>query len=244
MNFKGLIQGFFISLALIFVLGFFLLFSHSTWFGKPVRLFGSALFLICLLLTYSRSSYLAFVFGLGIYSFSTKNIKLFVIIASIFLLGIFLIPKPAGEGGNLARTASSLARFNNWGQSLKIWQDHPLMGIGFNSYRFAREKYGFMPPNRPETSLSGQGELVNHSLGGADNSFLLVLATTGVFGLAVFLNIWRRAIITIHNNYKEIILASLGAIFIHSFFQNALFYPFILEWMWILMAIGITKKKI
>lgn len=232
---------------LIFVLGFFLLLASSV--KKNVKFLGLALFFLCLLLTYSRSSYLAFVFGLGIYSFYTKNIKLFVAISSIFLLGIFLIPKPVGEGGNLRRTASSLARFGDWQQSLKIWQEHPILGVGFNAYRFAKEKYGFLPPNRSQV----QSELINHALSGADNSFLFILATTGILGLLSYLNIWWKimqkiaftcSIIKNITAFKAVSLASFSALYLHTFFQNSLFYPFILEWMWILLAMTVKKKNI
>ncbi len=224
---------------LVFILGFFLVLGQKYSAKKTVFL--ESVYLLSLLLTFSRSSYLVFIFGLAIYGVLQKKVKLIAVITGILLLGIIFVPKPSGEGGNLLRTVSSLARVGDWQISLSIWQHSPIFGIGFNSYRIARDTYGYIPPNRPETVLSGEGDLVNHSLGGADNSFLLVLATSGMLGLAIFLNLWRKTILSLNNEYKIIILASLGAIFLHTIFQNSLFYPQIMEWIWILLAVGSTK---
>lgn len=226
---------------LIFILGFFLLLNKPfKKIAHPLTLFRMAigtLFLICLLLTYSRSSWLAFGVGLGVYAFIKRGIKLSAVAAGLFLVGILLIPKPQGEGGNLARTASSLARVGDWQITLSIWQHEPLFGVGFNAYRFARAQYGFLPPNRPEV----REELLNHSLGGADNSFLFILATMGIFGLLAFLNLGWQIIKNIKSD-KAIVFASLGAIVVHTFFQNSLFYPFVMEWIWIMAAMTIPSS--
>lgn len=226
---------------LVFILGFFLVLGQK--YSTKLTILLESVYLISLLLTFSRSSYLVFIFGLAIYGVMQKKVKIIAVITGLLLLGIIFVPKPSGEGGNLLRTVSTFARVGDWQISLAIWQHSPIFGIGFNSYRIARETYGYVPPNRPETVLSGEGNLVNHSLGGADNSFLLVLATSGILGLAIFLNLWRKVVFSLNNEYKTIILASFGAIFLHTIFQNSLFYPHIMEWIWILMAIGVKAPN-
>ena len=57
-----------------------------------------------LILTHSRSSYLAFLVAMGIISWLRKNAKLFVIALTILLLSLAILPQPKGEGGKLART--------------------------------------------------------------------------------------------------------------------------------------------
>ncbi len=224
---------------LIFVLAFLLTLS-SCHRGRSIIFYYGLLFffLFSLLLTYSRSSWLAMTVGLIIYQLVKREFKLPLFFLALLLIGILIVPKPIGEGGNLTRTASSLARVSDWQISLSLWRHAPVLGLGFDAYRFARIKYGFVPPNRPEVA----GALANHSLAGADNSFLFVLVTTGFVGLALFLYLGFQAARNLRAE-KAVILASFGAIAVHSLFQNSLFYPFVLEWIWILAAMTMNTSR-
>jgi O-antigen ligase len=104
-------------------------------------------------------------------------------------------------------------------------RDHPLFGIGFNTYRFAQLRYGFITKGE---------EADSHGVAGTDNSFLFVLATTGLIGLLSYAALWGTIVRQAWGNH--VVVASITAIFIHSLFVNSLFYPHIMEWIWILIA--------
>jgi len=188
------------------------------------------LYVVCyvtLALTYSRSSYLSYLTAMTIISWFKKSLKFFLIIIMIGILTILFLPRPPeSEGVKLEREESVWGRLANWQQSLTIFKDRPILGSGFGAYRYQQKTYGFLEEKTWQTSHSGAG---------ADSSFLYVLATTGIVGFIAYGYLFFRAVI-IHRS-SSIILTSLGAIFIHSWFSNSLFYPWVMLWIWILLGI-------
>lgn len=183
-----------------------------------------------LVLTYSRASYLAFLVGMGIIAWKLKKPKFYGAVLGIFLITILLLPRPGGEGVKLEREESIKARIINWKQSLTIAKDHPIFGVGFNAYRYAQRDYGFLKENWQ----------FSHAGAGADSSLLFILATTGIVGLTAYLLLFKRILHTAyyipHTPGSLAVFASLSALLVHSFFLNSLFYPWIMAWMWILLA--------
>ncbi len=183
-----------------------------------------------LALTYSRASWLVFLLGAGLILLTKKAFKVLIGIAILIAMTFFLLPRPAGEGGKIERTYTINARLINYEQSLKIAKDNPFFGVGFNNYRYAQRNYGFLSTDEWQT---------NHAGAGADNSFLLVLATTGIFGFLAYLWLWGRVL---KENKKNIlVVVSLLAIIGHSLFLNSLFYPWVMVWLWLLLAL--TKEN-
>jgi O-antigen ligase len=171
---------------------------------------------LALALTYSRASWLAFFIGMSILSFYKKSWKLFLLTTGVLVLTWFLIPQPSGEGGKLTRTYTIQARFQNYQQAVKIIKEKPILGVGFNTLRYYQK-------NLPE----------NQAGAGLDNSWLFVLATSGALGFLGYLGIWGKAL----NKFKNpLVVSSLFALFVHAFFVNSLFYPWVMAWMWILLA--------
>jgi len=176
-----------------------------------------------LALTYSRSSYLAYLMGMGVIAFIKKAPRFFLIILFIGALTLLILPRQSGgEGIRLERTSTIQARAGSWQNALIISRDHPLIGVGFNAFRYAQRDYGFLKEQWQESNAGA----------GADSSLLFVLATTGIIGFLTYLGIWWK-ILRIGN---LTILASALAILIHSLFLNSLFYPWVMAWMWILLA--------
>lgn len=169
---------------------------------------------LAMALTYSRASYLMYIVSFGVIAFYKKSAKIFLLAALILGLTIFVLPRHPGEGSNLTRENSILARIHNWQQSIQVWQTSPIFGIGFNNYRYV---VGVNPES--------------HS-GGADSSILLVLATTGIMGLLSYLFLLKK----MWSLGGLIFKASFLGIIIHSFFNNTLFYPWVMEWLWIILA--------
>ncbi len=211
----------FTGLIFVLIIGYFSLRPESGLFSSFVINSGAYL---CLLLTYSRSSYLAFLSLLVYLSIIRKSLRFFIIAVTLFVLSISLLPRPAGEGIRLERTSSIMARVINWGQSLVIISDHPVMGVGFNLYRYAQKEYGFLDADTWEESHAGAG---------ADSSLLFVAATAGVVGLLMYLGILYQLFWT-----SDLTRLFLVVIIPHSIFLNSLFYPPIL----LLLALLISDK--
>ncbi len=201
---------------------------------KWLVLGGAVVVYATLALTYSRSSYLAFITGFGVIAFLKRSPKFFLGILIVSIGTLILLPKQEDRiGTNLVRQETSLARIINWQQSLQIIRDYPILGAGFNNYRQAQEKYGFL----------NEEDKISHAGAGADSSILFTWATTGIIGLGIYLwlglamgNLAWRSWKNKKSIYGLVLFSSLIALFSHSFFSNSLYYPWIMEWIWIITA--------
>jgi O-antigen ligase len=136
--------------------------------------------LFFLALTYSRGSILGLVAGsclafvlLTIKLNASGKIKAYSL-AAFCLIAAFLVCPPAlKERIKLIVTEneSSLGRLDLWGEALSIAEDFPVLGIGLNTYSATAPKY----------KRGDGGGIYPH------NSFLQMLAETGIIGLAAFL---------------------------------------------------------
>jgi O-antigen ligase len=180
---------------------------------------------VAIILTFSRSAYLSFLAGILVYLILSKRFIHGVLITVVFIISIYFASTSVlkSEGTNLLRKASGEARLESLHNAFTIIRDYPIFGVGFNSYRYIQEDYGFID----------ESKMLIHSAAGTDNSFLFVLATSGVIGLASFLYLWFK-IISIKN---PLIISSAVALFTSSIFVNSLFFPPIMLWLWILIAI-------
>ena len=209
------------------ILVFTLLLIIDCWF-KEKKKWLIPLFLVIysvLALTHSRASWLVFFLAIFLVSSFKKSWKFLLLILVLMGATYFFLPRPAGEGGKIERTYTIEARLINYQQVLTITKDHPFFGVGFNTYRYVQKDYGFLESEEWHLSQSGAG---------ADNSWLFVLATTGIFGFLSYLWLWGRALKISQKNI--FVLATLIALMVHAFFLNSLFYPWIMAWIWILLA--------
>ncbi|MDO8514879.1 MAG: O-antigen ligase family protein [bacterium] len=172
---------------------------------------------LAMALTYSRATFLMFIVSYAVVAWYQKSIKIFLTACLIMALTLIFLPRTFGEGTKLSRETSFWGRINNWKMTVLEWRKAPVFGLGFGGYRYAT--------NAPQSSHAGAG---------ADSSLLLVLATTGIVGLFAYLNLLRAIWI---NNKNYLFRASFIGIIIASFFNNTLFYPFVMEWLWILFAL-------
>lgn len=217
---------------LVLVLTLILILTDSPFFKQKLAYFFSILILLLgIALSFSRVSYLTVFLAISIIFFSKRKAKLFFIFSALLVLFIIISPKPGGEGINLLRKFSILLKVENYQQSKEIIKDNFIFGTGYNFYRIAQRNYGFVPADQWENS---------NAAAGADNSFLFIFATTGITGLLVFLNFWAKTIVTSFNNRKKeadlIIFVSFVVISVQSFFINAVFYPWILFWITVLLS--------
>lgn len=178
--------------------------------------------LITLGFTYSRASFLAFSVGLLFLLFK-KQKKLLTLLCTFLLVMIPLLPRTSGgEGVKLTRTASSIQKVENYKDSLKLIARAPLFGVGYNNICKAKEDLG-IDISKQENSCSG-----------LDNSFMFIFATTGILGSMSFAFFVIKSYPVFNKN--KLVIASMSAIAVHSFFTNTLFYPWVLIWFSLLLG--------
>src|SRR5258708_64577 len=179
--------------------------------------------IITILFTYSRASYLALFFAF-LFLFIKLKKKFVLILLILFILLISILPKRSGgEGVNLSRTYSIVDKFINYKDSLNLIKKSPIFGIGFDNVCVAKQQ------------LLQEKNVGVHSCNGLDNSILFIVATTGVIGLMLFLQMIYKIILnTKFDVYGWGLMASFIAIFVHGMFTNTFFYNFVLGWIAIL----------
>lgn len=179
---------------------------------------------VTLLFTYSRGSFLSLIVAIFGYSILKRKISVFLFVILTFLFTLPLLPRPPGESARLERMFSVTERLNNWREGFNLFLRYPILGVGFNTVRFAKSEFGIHQDNL----------IVSHSGAGFDNSFIFVLSTTGIIGLLSYLlfigSIYRKMDVT----GRVIILA----IITHSMFVNSLFLPWVMIWLWIFIGIN------
>lgn len=232
--------GAFFVLYSVFLSGIFLYFLKKNNV-KQMWLLGliSVFSIISIFITYSRSALIMFLSSAFIFCVLTKKLKWIFGVILISIIFIFISSKSFYiENINLFRIASAEARINSAKIAIQIIKDNTLLGVGFNTYRYAQIKYGF------------RNAVSSHADAGTDNSFLFVFATTGIIGLILYLNLLLAILKKSYMNYKKykdkdiqkyisvIVISSMAGIIVDSLFINILFYSFILVWMWILLGLN------
>ncbi len=172
--------------------------SSISYFLPPI-------FLLAILLTYSRSVWLS-LFLTGV--FSLRNKKIILASSILLLVSILALPQKFGEGTNLLRTYSITSRFDNDLAYIQKYQWDLLIGRGLNT----------LVLDSPSSSRPIHAS-------GPNNSYLYLLATTGVMGLAGW-GIFMYLIFQ-KSTHKPLLIF----FFIASLFNNVMFYPFALLWV-------------
>ncbi len=186
--------------------------------------------MIALYLTYSRSSYLALIMGVFTYGIFEKKWKLLLSIISLCIGVILVIPRPGGDTLRLWREDSTYSRFSNWKESIQMFARAPVFGHGFNTLRYIQT-----PVVLPASNY------VSHAGAGVDSSLLFLLVTSGVVGCGAYLYVFYRAGTFRAKNSKakqlhSLYVSSISALFVHSLFVNSMFYPWVMIWVWIIVA--------
>ena len=129
--------------------------------------------------TYSRGAFIAGgALALFYMARSRHRLRTAVGIAVVCLTILPLMPNEFWErmetitAGQEERDSSASERLHLWGVGLKMAQANPIIGVGFNSFRYAVNVY--------DTEVSYEGEKAPHS------SWIGVLSEMGVLGLILY----------------------------------------------------------
>ncbi|MFA5855160.1 MAG: O-antigen ligase family protein [Candidatus Gracilibacteria bacterium] len=200
----------------------------------------AALATLALLLTLSRSAYLAFIAAMLVFGL-LRSVKLLAVFAITFVLLVAILPPVQSRFISLVDSigsattssytlpdASSRLRYASWEEAWNLFMESPLIGQGYNRYKYAALELGTLK----DTEI--------HSASGSDSSLLNVLATTGIFGgiafFAIYLLLAKSAIYPSRNfcgNLSCGFFAGIFALTVHSIFVNSLLFPLIMAPFWI-----------
>lgn len=191
---------------------------------------GELICFVSLLLTYSRSSYLAFITGLVCIAFLKRQWMIIVGIV-VFVAVVIVLPKTSGSTLNLLRTDSTFARVGNWQEGIALLSESPLFGHGFDTLRYLS---------------ADTGDVISKSAAGLDSSILFIGATTGILGLIAYGYLLFQMVRVGRSLAKgkkfaylgTVYVASLAALGVHSLFVNSAFYPWVLIWFWIYTGVA------
>lgn len=191
---------------------------------KPWIIAGHITLFVALLLTYSRSSYIALVAaGVVVALYSVRLRKILGVVAILFCAFLILLPK-TGEGRNLLRTASAEARVENFQEGVSLFMGSPIVGYGFNTLRYVTRVSANLRTAADES-------IPSRAAAGFDMSAVFILATTGVLGLGAYL--WLITRMVLLGRKQVYFMAALAAVLVHSLFVNSLFYPWVMAFLWI-----------
>ncbi len=185
----------------------------------PFRRALLAIIYAAILLTFSRSAYLSFGITLLTFSFLRKSPKMALV--TLFLvgglgLGYLGYQSAVAQPRGINRQQSAQYRVDSWQTGWKMFTSAPVLGVGFNAYRYALTEYNLAPTMFTQS----RGASAN------DSSLLFVLSTTGIIGFLAFL-----FFLTSLARQNTLLLAGLAGIVAQSFFINSLFYPWMLIWL-------------
>lgn len=173
-----------------------------------------AIFLFFIVLTFSRSLYMTLLSVVLLSAVVRRNYRKLFILIFFFLLIMILSPKPFGEGVNLLRLFSVQSRLEDYQNAIKIWSKNPVLGIGYNRIRYEKVRLNII-----ETT----GADLTHSGASFHSSFLIILVTSGIIGLVLFIPVLMR--LAEVNEFSRYIIIFLS---LFSLSDNILLHPFVL----------------
>jgi hypothetical protein len=217
-----------VTASVFFLLGLYIWLNVQNRFLK----YGFVSFLLILFfLTYSRGGFLALLGTIIVFSIRKMNIK-YLVMFVVLAVGLYvIIPKNLSEGLNLTRTTSISTRMKDYSKAISIWENHPLLGIGYNHIRVEKDSY--------EEEIITETYNPSHASSSFHSSFLIILVTSGVLG--VILYIWFMGSFATINAFAFYSVVFLS---IYSLTDNVLLYPFILFLLITLTALTTSQRKV
>ncbi len=177
------------------------------YFYKKKKWLVSVSFLILFILTFSRSAYLVLSATLFLDLLMLKKLRnlIFIFLAAIVIF--LLVPKNFGVGVGLMRTFSIYSRLADYKTAIALWEKSPIIGYGYNHIRYLKNEAG----------------ILNHSAASFSSSYLIVLVSSGIIGLTLFVGALWQALVT---NKKVFVYLMFLALL--SFSDNIILHPFVM----------------
>jgi len=221
-------------LAVLFLITCGLLLAKKKIVTKIALIPLEMLLLICLLLTFSRGSFLGVVSAmLFMLIFSRRFTILLSIIFMLIIISSFL-PAMRERLASTFQIGGDAERFLVWQGTWNMIKENPFLGKGLGTFMDHFSEY-----------------IPNLSVRYAHNCFLQIWAETGIFSLLSFFGflslILTKAIKTFQKTKDFVFLGIICAIFallVHSFFDNDLYSLQLAVLFWFILALALTRLKI
>lgn len=209
---------------------------------KLVFLGTTGLMMLAMLLTFSRGGWLGLAFAALVFVILVEK-KLLLSIIPISIGAVYLLPDTILNRitsiGNLTDSSNSY-RLQLWNITGKVIKDHWKVGVGFGHLPF---KQTFETYTRTMPTFH------------AHNTFLQVLAETGLVGFLVFLGlmltIFKQGILRLQaseDSYVRTIgaglVAGMAGLMVHGMVENIFYIPRIIITFWMLVGFLWTLIKI
>ena len=207
--------------------------------GKRVAAWKPMILSVALVLTASRGTALAVAVAFAVILLARGLSKRMMRISAglIVLMGaaLPLVLRFTGLSSKLGVDLSAMQRVVAWLRAARVFADHPIIGIGMNTWGFVQERYGYERNYAATFSLDG--------------GLIFVALMTGLIGLAIYLGmigavvararrVWRNTMASPEQRGLAIgIAAATVGLVVHSLFCNSLFLPFLMESLWVLWAL-------
>jgi len=223
-------------------LGLSMFFYTEKWLEKMLLVLILAICGIALVLTYSRTGYLALMVAGGIIAIFRSKFLIFVGVAA-FIFVLVMSPRTftrITEGMSI--DATGMKRIESWSKGVKIIPSYPLLGTGYNTFASVQDDLGTVD------------EFDVNNRGGLENSMLTILVTTGILGLIAFASIYILLIRQSYLNWKNEelpeflrgvnlgVMAAVCGFLISSITINSLLYSFLLIYFWIMASFVVSSK--
>lgn len=203
-----------------------------------------ALIVLAVALTLSRSAYVALAAGLFVFGLIRSRKLLAIGALGLVLLGLMVAPvrdrflslidnlKSVTTETYTLPDDSARLRYDSWRNGWTLFMDSPLLGQGYNAYKFAALEQGLIK----DTNI--------HAASGSDSSLLTILATTGIAGFLPFISVYfllfQRAWRQRKSGLSLGLFSGLTGLALHSIFVNSLLFSLFLAPFWI--SVGLLQK--
>jgi putative inorganic carbon (hco3(-)) transporter len=155
----------------------FLARRESGWLMRVACAVAAVLAVVSIVLSHSRGGFIGLAVAMGLWAFREKRRLQAVVVGALLVLGLVMFaPQSFWQRNETVASfhedASAMGRVHAWQVASRINLDHPLLGVGAGTFRFAWPLYA--PPEATRAYV-------------AHNIFLDVLGELGFVGLLLFL---------------------------------------------------------
>lgn len=194
------------------------------------------LLLCCFLLTFSRGGWFSFLFASLLIGFFSRKWEHVVSVFSFFIIILVLAPAIRERLMFIFQPGGDANRFGIWNVAWNMIKENPFLGKGVGTFMAYFTNY-------------------NNVLGVqyAHNSFLQILAETGIFAFSSFvafitLILWQgiKSFLKFHDYLVLGLLCAIFGYLVHSFFDNHLYslQLAVLFWFMAGMLVVVSKDRI
>jgi len=210
----------------------------------------NALILAGILLTYSRPTLLAFYITLWLFALIKKSRLLILALLIVTVLSPFMLPGSVKHWAkqvdyNLLRFMCNDDRIAIYRNTLNMIKQHPVIGVGTNTYMKNYRFYKEVPEYR---------NIITTDYAYAHNNFLHLTAETGLLGLFSFLlllvmifweggKIYRQLADPFLKTYALSLLVCIAAFLVNGLTESSLFHSRVAAIFWYLIGLLLSLSK-